>query len=481
MSASVPRLFGTDGIRGVAGEPPLTPETVAAVGRALGALLAAAQQRRPEVLLAGDTRSSTPLIAAWLAQGLSSAGTTVRWAGVLPTPAVALLTRQMGLACGVAISASHNPAGYNGIKLFDAEGRKWERERESQLEARLDGHLASGREDVAFPRDTSAARYYLNDLAESAPPPEVYSGLPRRESVAARQHLDFLIGSLPSPDFLTGMRVVCDGAHGAAGPLLAELTGRLRLEATLLHATADGSRINDGCGSTHPEVVAEATAREGAELGFSVDGDADRVLLADGRGRIVDGDGLLYLWARDLHRRGELRPPRVVATTMSNLGLERSLARHGIEVIRCDVGDREVAAALEREGLVLGGEQSGHLLNRTLSTTGDGLLTALQIAAIVRRSGSTLADLLADFEVFPQVLRNVRVPRKVPFTELHGVPALQREIETELDGHGRLLLRYSGTEPLARIMIEGPEQPAIEAMADRLAQAIEQALEIRVD
>lgn len=217
--------------------------------------------------------------------------------------------------------------------------------------------------------------------------------------------------------------------------------------------------------------------REGAELGFTFDGDADRVLVADAGGGIRDGDALLYLWARDLHRRGELRPPRIVATTMSNLGLQHSLARHGIEIVRCDVGDREVAAALEREGLLLGGEQSGHLLNRSLSTTGDGLLTALQIAAIVRCSGASLASLLADFEVFPQVLRNIRVPRKVPFTELPGVSAVQREIETELDGHGRLLLRYSGTEPLARIMIEGPEQPAIEEMATRLGQAIQEALD----
>lgn len=447
--SSAPRLFGTDGMRGVAGEPPLVAETVVTVGRALGALLAEQAGRPPVVLVAGDTRPSTPQIAEWLTRGLTAAGAGSRWAGVLPTPAVALLVRQMGLDAGVAVSASHNPAEDNGIKLFDRRGRKWSPEREAALEARI------------------------GELPVEVPPEGTR---PEREAIARNQYLDALIATLPSPDALAGLRVVLDAAHGAAAPLLTELCGRLGLDATLLHAIPDGTRINRECGSTHPQVVAEATVREGAELGFTFDGDADRVLVADAAGGIRDGDALLYLWARDLHRRGELRPPRIVATTMSNLGLQHSLARHGIEIVRSDVGDREVAAALEREGLVLGGEQSGHLLNRALSTTGDGLLTALQIAAIVRCSGASLASLLADFEVFPQVLRNVRVPRKVPFTELPGVPAVQREIESELDGDGRLLLRYSGTEPLARIMIEGPEQARIEEMADRLAAAIETEL-----
>ncbi|MGH9379050.1 MAG: phosphoglucosamine mutase [Thermoanaerobaculia bacterium] len=444
-----PRLFGTDGIRGVAGEPPLDAPTVAAVGRALGTMLAARAGGPPVVLLAGDTRPSTPEIARWLTAGLEAAGAGARWAGVLPTPAVALLVQQMGLDAGIAVSASHNPAADNGIKLFDRRGRKWSPERESALEARV---------------------------AEQPSVAPAEGELPLREATAANQYLDYLVGTLPAADTLAGLRIVVDGAHGAATPLLAELTGRLRLDAILLHATPDGTRINSGCGSTHPRVVAEATAREGAELGFTLDGDADRVLLADTSGRIRDGDTLLYLWARDLQRRGRLEPPRIVATTMSNLGLERSLARHGIDVVRCDVGDREVAMALEWEGLLLGGEQSGHLLHRALSTTGDGLLTALQIAAIVRRSEASLADLLADFQVFPQVLRNVRVPARVPFSELPAVQATQRQIEAELDGQGRLLLRYSGTEPLARIMIEGPKQDAIEQMADRLAAAIEEAL-----
>jgi len=441
-------LFGTDGIRATFGDWPLEQNTVQRIGYELGRLLAE-ESTSPAVLIAGDTRASTPTLSGWIADGLRVAGSELHYGGTLPTPAVALLTRQMMLPAGIAVSASHNPATDNGIKFFDGQGRKWSRSLEQRLERRI---ASPGHSDFA-----------------SLP-------LPTWNAIFAKQYVDFLVGLLPVATCLAGMRVVIDGAHGAATPLLEEICGRLQLDATLLHSTPDGERINKDCGSTHPEVVASAVREHGAELGLTFDGDADRVLLVDGDGRIRDGDAILYLWARHLFREGKLDPPRIVATSMSNLGLDHALAEEGIEVERCDVGDREVVHTMSRDHLTLGGEQSGHIVNLGLTTTGDGLLTALQLATIVRQSGRSLAQNLEGFRTFPQVLRNVRVRDKPSLESIPEIVAIRDDVEAALGADGRLVLRYSGTEPLARVMIEGPERDLIEQLAARMCGAIEREL-----
>lgn len=275
---------------------------------------------------------------------------------------------------------------------------------------------------------------------------------------------------------LAGMRVVADAGNGAASGYAGELFGRLGADCTVLAAQPDGRNINQGCGSTVPEKVAAAVLRLGADLGAAFDGDADRCVLADERGEVRDGDAILYLWALDLERQGKLEPARIVATSMSNLGLERALAREGIGVVRCGVGDREVVETMRREGILLGGEQSGHIVQLDLEATGDGLLTALQMTYLVRRAGRPLSELLAGFRRYPQILVNVRVARKPDFAALPRLAAAARAVEDELGTDGRLVLRYSGTEPLARVMIEGPEQDAIEVMARQLAAILAEEL-----
>lgn len=448
MSTAQPALFGTDGVRGVPGEYPLDQATVVELGRELGRWLA---DRRPDplVVLGGDTRDSTPALAAWLGAGLSSAGARLRFAGVLPTPGVAHLVRRLGADAGVAVSASHNPHPDNGIKLFDAVGAKWPTRDEAALERRL----------------------------RSAAPAECRPVSPLEIDLDLhREYLEDLLATLPGDAALAGLELIVDAANGAASPYAGELFRRAGARVTLLNATPDGRNINCGCGSTHPGGMAERVRHDRAHLGIAFDGDADRAILADERGEVRDGDAMLYLWATALRRAGQLDPPAIVATSMSNLGLERALGRVGIRVVRCDVGDRAVVEAMRREGVVLGGEQSGHLVHRGLGTTGDGLLTALQLAALVVAAQRPLSALLVDFCRYPQLLRNVRVARKPDLAGLPAVIGAARRVEQRLGGDGRLVLRYSGTEPLARIMIEGPEQGLIEALAEDLAAAIEREI-----
>jgi phosphoglucosamine mutase len=451
------RFFGTDGIRGAFGAPPLDETTVRALGLALGATLVEEahakemQSGRPLVVMAGDTRGSTPTLAAWLTAGLEHHGVEVHFGGVLPTPAVAFLARELGAACGVALSASHNPYPDNGIKLIDAAGFKWPPEREAALEARLLAQLA--RSDADSPPHPTLA---------------IDSNLERRYRAS-------LLASLPAGAPLAGLKLVLDTGHGAAFALAGPLFAELGAEVEVLHAAPDGSNINLESGSTHPEALAARTA-EGFDLGIAFDGDADRAILVDEAGEVRDGDAILYLWARALRREGRLEPPGIVATSMSNLGLERALASEGVAVARCGVGDREVVAMLLERGLVLGGEQSGHIVHLGLATTGDGLLTALQIAALVAASGKPFSELLAGFRRFPQVLTNVRVARKQDLATIPAVRAALEAAEAELGEDGRIVLRFSGTEPLARVMIEGPEQAQIERLAGNIARAIEEAL-----
>ncbi|HVT17957.1 MAG TPA: phosphoglucosamine mutase [Thermoanaerobaculia bacterium] len=514
-------MFGTDGIRAPFGEPPLDRPTVTALGMELAAALCERRGGSPRVVLGGDTRESTPEICRWLAEGLGAGGAALRYAGVVPTPGVAWLVRRLGAAAGVVVSASHNPYPDNGIKLIDAQGFKWSEAAEAALERRLrtalgrdpapsDGSL--GRDPVP-PSDGSLGRDPVPSDGSLGRDPAPSDGLPRRaqplaceltaEGELQESYLRYLAGSVPSSAVaaahgpppaggepggrlggdasghrqpLAGLHVVLDTGNGAASAYAGELFRRLGARTTVLSAAPDGRNVNLDCGSTAPEKVAAATLAAGADLGAAFDGDADRCIMADERGEVRDGDATLYLWATSLHRAGRLHPPRIVATSMSNLGLERAAACAGIEVVRCGVGDRSVVEAMLSEGIRLGGEQSGHLVHLGLSSTGDGLLTAVQIACLVRQARQPLSALLAGFRRYPQVLLNVPVARKPELANLPRVAAAARSVEERLGHDGRLVLRYSGTEPLARVMIEGPDQAEIEGMARELAAVIGEEL-----
>jgi len=443
-----PELFGTDGIRARFGEEPLTESTVRRLGHALAVELAARAAGQPRVLLGGDTRQSTPQLLAWLTAGLGAGGGRPIGVGVLPTAAIAWLVPRERAAAGVVVSASHNPAPDNGIKLVAADGFKWAPGDEHHLEQRLAATPDPGPGAAGGERLAGAAVDYLRWLAHEA-------GGARR---------------------LDGLRIALDAANGAASRLAGDLFRALGARVDLYFAAPDGLNINHECGSTHPRALAERIAAGGYDLGFAFDGDADRALMFDERGRLVDGDAMLFLWARDLRDRGHLAVPRVVATSMSNLGLERALEPLGIGVIRCGVGDREVVATLRREGLRLGGEPSGHLVDLHRTTTGDGLLTAAILAGIVARSALPASRCVAPFERFPQVLTSVRVAAKPDLATVPRVADAVRDVETRLGRSGRLVLRYSGTEPLARIMIEGQDEAEIEALAESLAAVLREQI-----
>jgi len=442
-----PRLFGTDGIRGRFGEAPLDEPTVRRIGLGLARRLARAGEA-PLVLLAGDTRLSTPDLRDWLSAGLAAGGARPVDLGTLPTAAVALLVPMRRAAAGISLSASHNPPDDNGIKVLGAEGYKWSEAEEAALESEL---AAAAAVDDGTPAASSR-------VAETD-----------REARAAYEA--WLLGLLPGERPLAGLRIGLDLAHGAAAGWEG-LFERLGARVTALFAEPDGALINVGCGATDASALARRVVEDGLDLGVAFDGDADRAIVVDGAGEVRDGDALLYLWALDLAERGELEPRRIVVTTMSNLGLERALATHGIGLERCPVGDRAVVERLRATGLRLGGEQSGHLLDLRRTTTGDGLVTALAVLDIVARSGRSLAELLADFRRFPQILLNVPVRSKPDLATLPAVAAAAREVESRLGAEGRLVLRYSGTEPLCRVMIEGPDEAAIRSLADGLASAI---------
>jgi phosphoglucosamine mutase len=438
------RLFGTDGIRARFGDEPLVEPTVLRIGVALGRLLSE-RMPAPVVLVAGDTRASTPGLARWLERGLAAGGAQPVDLGVLPTAAVARLVPARGAAAGVVVSASHNPAADNGIKLIGADGFKWPETEELELEARI------GRQPE-LPHPLHGTR------AEVDPD-------------AADEYRQALAAQLEPGRPLAGLRLALDFAHGAAAGF-ADLFETLGASVRRSGDAPDGTNINLGCGATVPATLAGRMDGGGFDLGFAFDGDADRAILIDERGQVRDGDAMLYLWASAVAADGGLEPPRVVATSMSNLGLERALATHGIAVERCEVGDRAVVETLRRQGLRLGGEQSGHLLDLRRSTTGDGLLTALVLAEIVARAARPVSELLADFHRFPQVLVNVPVRRKPPLLGLEPVAAAARKAADLLGNEGRLVLRYSGTEPLARVMLEGPDEGIVAELARSLADAI---------
>lgn len=449
------KLFGTDGIRAVAGESPLDAKTIYATGLALGHSLRRTAAE-PSVILGRDTRESSPWIAATLAAALRKTGAHVESAGVVTTPAVAFLARSGGFHAGIVISASHNPWQDNGIKLFGGDGYKLPDAVELGIEDEILHHAASL--DAPDPA--------------SLPPVEDNHGL-------ASQYIQFLVDSVPGLS-LTGLHIVADCANGAAAAIAPDLFRRLDSAADskieLLHIAPDGRNINLNCGALHPEHVAAETAQRGADLGLTFDGDADRCLLAGPRGNVINGDAILLIAARDLKARGMLTGDTVVATTMSNMGLEAALKHSGIRMLRAPVGDRYVLEQMQAHDAALGGEQSGHILFPHLATTGDGLLTALVVLDLIARSGRTVDELTADLKVFPQVIVNVRVREKKPLASILAVASAIRAAEEELKDTGRVVIRYSGTEPLARVMIEAEDEAAMRHHAEAIADAIRSEL-----
>jgi phosphoglucosamine mutase len=445
------KLFGTDGIRAVAGESPLNAKTVYAVGLALAHQIGMnGGQKR--VVMGMDTRESSAWIAGVLTKGLTEGGVTVENAGVITTPGIAYVTRNHGFAAGVVISASHNPWQDNGIKIFGSDGYK------------LPDAVELGIEEEIFSR--------LEKV--SAPDAEICAAPAVKDSHRAEYEV-FLRGAVPRLT-LDGLHVVLDCANGAASAIAPELFAGMGGKVTLTHAKPDGRNINADCGALHPEVVAAETKAKGADIGITFDGDADRCLFADRNGKVVNGDAVLLLAGRDLKAQGKLAGDVVVATTMSNMGLEAALKRDGIRMLRAPVGDKYVLERMQAEGAALGGEQSGHILFPALATTGDGLLTALLVLDIVKRSGKRLDELVADLKVFPQAIVNVRVREKKPLAEIETVAVTIAEAEQELADRGRVVVRYSGTEALARVMIEAESEALMQKHAERIAGAIREAI-----
>ncbi len=438
------RLFGTDGVRGVAGEYPLDRRTIARLGAAIVRALPP-NTAAPRLLVGRDTRESGVWIEQELARGVGAEGATLTSVGVVPTPAVAYLTRALGFDAGMVISASHNPFRDNGIKVFSGRGEKYTERFEREIEALV-----------------SDASWAVPDAA----------GTPVENRDCRDEYLAHARRALPQPARLGTLRLVIDCANGATSTVAPPLFRGLGFDAIVANADPDGRNINLDCGSMHPAGLARAVRETGARLGVAFDGDGDRALFADHRGELVNGDAVLLLCAKHMKAHGELRGNAVVATVMSNIGLEIALGELGITIIRCPVGDKYVMEEMMTRGLSLGGEQSGHIIFSDHLFTGDGIITALRVLRVMADTGRELGDLAADLVSYPQVLVNVRVKEK---RDLAGVPAVAdavARVERELAGQGRLLVRYSGTEPLLRIMIEGRDPHAIDAWAHQIAETV---------
>jgi phosphoglucosamine mutase len=449
------RLFGTDGVRGRANVHPMTAEVALALGQAVAHLLdadAPAGERR-RIIIGKDTRLSGYLFEDALAAGICSMGVDVIQVGPMPTPGMAFLSHDMRCHAGVMISASHNAFHDNGIKFFTSDGFKLP----DVLEQRIERLIESG--------DLAALRAESSEI-----------GRARRIEDAEGRYVVFLKNTFPKDLSLSGLRVVLDCANGAAykvGPTVLEELGA---EVFCVGIEPNGRNINDGCGSLHPQKVASKVRELRADVGVALDGDADRAVLVSEKGEIADGDALLAMFARDLVSREALAGGKVVATVMSNLGLEKSLEKLGVGLIRTQVGDRYVVEAMRSGGHNLGGEQSGHMIFLDHNTTGDGLITALQALAIMQRQEKGLSELIAGFERFPQVLVNVAVSEKKPIESLSEFCEYLEKVEAEFGGRGRVLIRYSGTEPKARVMVEGDDEARVSEIAHDLADALRRAV-----
>jgi len=440
------KYFGTDGVRGRVGAAPITPDFVMKLGYAAGRVLARAESAstRPTVLIGKDTRISGYMLEAALQSGLAAAGVDVMLAGPVPTPAVAYLTRALRLSAGVVISASHNPYADNGIKFFSAQGNKLPDAVETAIEAQIEEPMAC------------VASEHL--------------GRARRLDDAAGRYIEFCKSTFPNELDLRGLTLVVDSAHGAAYHIAPHVFHELGAEVIAIGNQPNGLNINDGVGATSPEALATAVRANHAQLGIALDGDADRLLMVDAGGRIYNGDELLYVMVKD--RLASAPVQGVVGTLMTNMALEVALRRMGIEFARAKVGDRYVLELLQQRNWILGGEGSGHLLCLDKHTTGDGIVSALQVLSALRRSGKTLAECTADMQLYPQSLVNVRVAPGFDWQADAGLQAEKQAAERELGGDGRVLIRASGTEPLLRVMVEARDADAAARMARRIAERI---------
>ena len=447
------KYFGTDGVRGRVGEEPITPEFVMHLGYAAGKVLVGEGRAHrsgdhPAVLIGKDTRISGYMLESALQAGLSAAGVDVYLAGPMPTPAVAYLTRALRLSAGIVISASHNSFEDNGIKFFSADGDKLPDTTERAIESRLEEPIACA--------------------------PSAKLGKAWRVNDAAGRYIEFCKSTFPGALDLRGLKLVLDCAHGATYHIARHVFHELGADVVAIGNQPDGLNINEGCGALHPEGLRRAVLEHGAQYGIAFDGDGDRLVVVDGAGNTYDGDQLVYVIAAHRHRLGTLAGG-VVGTQMTNLALEHALGRLGIPFARAKVGDRYVLELLLEKGWVLGGENSGHIICLDKHTTGDGIVSALQVLWAVRESGQTLAMLAGPVELYPQILINVRVAQRFDFQGAPDVRAALEAAEGDLHGHGRVLLRASGTEPLIRVMVEGRSRGQVQHWAETIAQSVEQA------
>ena len=444
------QLFGTDGIRGIANQEPLTASSVIKLAQAAATVLSPVRNQPPQKVIVGrDTRASGDFLEATFAAGLASAGLDVLLAGIIPTPAVAYLTAHHEAVFGVVLSASHNPFQDNGIKFFGPDGYKLDDDLEASIEESFFGPLSSTPESVGRIR-------------------------PLKE--AAEQYVQFALSTVPKALSFKGTKVVLDVANGAAYQTTPLALEHLGVTIELHSAEPSGTNINELCGSTHPEVLRDLVLKSGANIGLAHDGDADRILLADETGITLDGDDILAIAAKSLISHGELRSKTVAATIMSNFGLDALLNQMGATLLRSKVGDRHVMELMRQHDLNLGGEQSGHIIFRDFTTTGDGLISALQILAIAIEANQPLSVLRKILTKFPQQLRNIPVRQKLPFEQFPALRARLASAEAALAGKGRVVLRYSGTEPKARLLLEGPDADILRALADDIQAEIENAL-----
>jgi len=446
------KLFGTDGVRGVANVYPMTSEMAMQIGRA-AAYLFKNGNRRHRIVIGKDTRLSGYMIENALVAGICSMGVDVLQVGPLPTPGIAYITSSMRADAGVVISASHNPFQDNGIKFFFKDGFKLP----DEMELKIEKLIFSEKIDSLRPVATEVGKAYRIDDAIG-------------------RYVVFLKSAFPKDLDLAGMKIVLDCANGAAYKVAPSVLEELGAEVITIGVKPNGTNINDGCGSLHPEVMSEAVKMHRADLGIALDGDADRVIVVDEFGNIVDGDQIMAICATEMIRQKKLRKNTLVATVMSNMGLDIAMRKAGGKVIKTDVGDRYVVEEMRKGGYNLGGEQSGHMIFLDYSTTGDGTLSALQLLSIMRRSGKRLSELAEVMIPLPQVLVNVRVSEKRDLMEIPAAAALIRDIEAKLGLDGRILIRYSGTEPLLRIMIEGQDKYQITGWAKEIAEAVEKVI-----
>lgn len=441
-------LFGTDGIRGIANREPMTSETITRVGRAL-AYLTRLHSSQPGILIGKDTRLSGYMIETALATGICSMGVDLFLVGPLPTSGIAWLTKVMQLSRGVAVTASHNPYQDNGLKVFDRDGFKIPKEEEQEID------------DLVVGKKIDALR-----------PTEERVGKAHRVDEAQQSYIQHLCQTFPQPLNLEGLSLVLDCANGAAYAVAPQVLTKLGAKVKTLGVEPNGRNINEACGSEHPETLQKAVLETVADVGIALDGDADRCVMVDEKGHILDGDHLMALVALHRLKEEKLNHRTVVITEMSNTGFVHFLEKNGIKTVEVPVGDQNVSAALRKGGLSFGGEQSGHILFPEFTTTVDGMITALQVLAVMRAEQKTLCAMAHPFEPWPQVLRNIPVTQKPPLETLPELSRQVRRCEEEIDGHGRIIIRYSGTQNLLRIMIEGEDGERIQAMAEELERYV---------